>query len=812
MRQFNVGGMSCAACQARVERAVSGVPGVKSVAVSLLTNSMGVDGDAKDKDIIKAVETAGYTCTLKTDDAGILEDRETPRLVKRLVTSVVLCLILMYFSMGHVMWGWPVPTDNMLVIGIIEAVLALIVILINNKFFVNGFKGVIHGVPNMDTLVSLGSGTSFIYSIYLLFTTGSAHELYFESAAMILALITVGKTLEAKSKGRTTDALKTLMRLAPKTATVIKDGEEKAIPIEELKPGDEFIVRPGEIIPTDGRIIEGVTSVDESSLTGESIPADKKVDDFVCGATINKQGYIRCVATRVGQSTTFSQIVKMMSDAAATKAPIAKVADKVAGIFVPVVILIALMTTGAWLIFGKAVSFAIIRGVSVLVISCPCALGLATPVAIMVGSGVGAKNGILFKTAVSLEEVGKASVVVLDKTGTITEGNPVVTDIIPHDVTRDKLLQYAYSIEVLSSHPLAKAVGLAAKSDNVKPFTFTDFEELPGNGLKARFTALNKKQTFYAGNYKYIKTVATVPEPIKALCADLSTEGKTPLIFAMGKEILGVIAVADRIKTDSVDAIKELKGLGLKVVMLTGDNERTANAVARYCGVDDVVAGILPDGKAQVVKQYKKFGKVLMVGDGVNDAPALATADMGLAIGAGTDVAIDAADVVLMNSTLSDVPAAIRLSRRTLSGIHQNLFWAFFYNAILIPVAALTTVSPMLCAAAMSLSSFFVVTNALRINLFDIHSGRSDKMIKATNFEKPEISNKGNTAMEKTIHIEGMMCPHCEANVKATLEAFAEVDFATVSHEAGTAVITLNADLDDGKIKAAIEEKGYKVV
>lgn len=809
MKQYNVTGMSCAACQARVERAVSEVPGVENVAVSLLTNSMGVEGTAKDKEIIKAVEAAGYGCAVKTDDSKLLEDKETPKLIRRLIASVVLCLILMYFSMGHIMWGWPAPTDNPLVIGIIEGVLALAVILINNRFFVSGFKGVIHGSPNMDTLVSLGSGTSFIYSIYLLVSTGSCHELYFESAAMILALITVGKTLEAKSKGRTTDALKSLMKLAPKTATVIRDGEEIEIPVEELKPGDEFIVRPGETIPTDGQIIEGMTSVDESALTGESIPADKQVEDFVCGATINQQGFIRCTATRVGQNTTFSQIVKMMSDAAATKAPIAKVADKVSGIFVPAVIFIALLTMGIWLIVGKAFSFAIIRGVSVLVISCPCALGLATPVAIMVGNGVGAKNGILFKTAVSLEEVGKAGVVVLDKTGTITEGKPVVTDVIPNDVTRDKLLQYAYSIENLSSHPLANAVVSAAKSDNVKPLAFTDFEEVPGNGLKARLKVVNKKQTFYAGNYKYIKTVATVPEPIKAQCADLAGEGKTPLIFAMGKEILGVIAVADKVKTDSKEAIDELHNLGLRVVMLTGDNERTANAVARNCGVDDVVAGILPDGKAQVVKQYKRFGKVLMVGDGVNDAPALATADMGLAIGAGTDVAIDAADVVLMNSTLSDVPAAIRLSRRTLSGIHQNLFWAFFYNAILIPIAAVTTVSPMICAAAMSLSSFFVVTNALRINLFDIHSVSRDKMIKV---KETEINEKETSIMEKTVHIEGMMCPHCEANVKQTLEAFAEVDSAVVSHEAGTAVIALNAELDDEKIKAAIEEKGYKVV
>lgn len=800
MKQYNVTGMSCAACQARVERAVGAVPGVENVAVSLLTNSMGVEGTAKDKEIIKAVEAAGYGCSLKTDDSAILEDKETPKLLRRLIVSAVLCIILMYFSMSH---------KTEFVFGIIEGALALLVMIINNKFFVNGIKGVAHASPNMDTLVSLGAGTSFIYSIYLLISSHSAQELYFESSAMILTLITVGKMLEARSKGKTTDALKSLLKLAPKVANVIRDGEEVEVPVEELKVGDEFVVRPGEAIPTDGRIVEGVTSVDESALTGESIPADKKVDDFVCGATINKQGFIRCVTTRVGQNTTFSQIVKMMSDAAATKAPIAKVADKVSGIFVPVVILIALITMGVWVILGKTLSFAIIRGVSILVISCPCALGLATPVAIMVGSGLGAKNGILFKTAVSLEEVGKAGVIVLDKTGTITEGKPVVTDIIPNDVTRDQLLQYAYSIEVLSSHPLAKAVVLAAKADGVKPLTFTEFEEMPGNGLKARFKALNKKQTFFAGNYKYIKTVATVPDHIKTQCADLANEGKTPLIFAMGKEILGVIAVADTIKPDSKEAIKELKGLGLRVVMLTGDNERTANAVARECGVDDVVAGVLPDGKAQIVKQYKRFGKVLMVGDGINDAPALVTADMGLAIGAGTDVAIDAADVVLMNSALSDVPAAIRLSRKTLKSIHENLFWAFFYNIILIPVAAVTPVSPMICAAAMSISSFFVVTNALRINLFDIHSANHDKMKKQ---EPIDISEKRNELMEKTIKIEGMMCSHCEANVKNTLEAFDEIDNAVVSHEDGTAVITLNAELDDAKIKAAIEEKGYKVI
>ncbi|MBO4445907.1 MAG: heavy metal translocating P-type ATPase, partial [Clostridia bacterium] len=717
----------------------------------------------------------------------------TPRLLRRLVVSVIICVVLMYLSMGH-MLGLPVPfTHN--VNAWLQAVLALLVMIINGKFFVNGFKGVIHGAPNMDTLVALGSGTSFLYSVYLLLT-GQHMHMFFDSAAMILALITVGKTLEAKSKGRTTDALKSLMKLAPKTATVNRDGAETVVPIEDLRVGDIFVVRPGETIPTDGKILEGTTSVNESALTGESIPVDKQAGDTVSAATINKQGFIRCEATRVGQDTTFSQIIKMMSEAAATKAPIAKTADKVAGIFVPVVILIALAVTGIWLLIGKELSFAIIRGVSVLVISCPCALGLATPVAIMVVSGVGAKNGILFKTAESLEAVGKAAVAILDKTGTITEGKPEVTDIIPHNVTRDKLLQYACSIETLSSHPLASAVVSAAKEDNVKALAFTDFEEIPGNGLLAKLDALNKKQHFYAGNLDFIRTKANIPEDIISRTYELSGEGKTPLLFAMGKEILGIIAVADKIKDDSIQAVSDLHDLGLKVVMLTGDNERTANAVASACGVDDVVAGVLPDGKAQIVKQYKSQGKVLMVGDGINDAPALATADMGVAIGAGTDVAIDAADVVLMNSTLSDVPAAIRLSRRTLKGIHQNLFWAFIYNIILIPVAAVSSVSPMICAAAMSLSSFFVVTNALRINLFKI---------------KPEDKKEKKT-MTKTVKIEGMMCPHCEANVKATLEAFAEVNSAEVSHKAGTAVLDLNAELDDAKIKEAIEAKGYKVI
>jgi len=796
LKQYDVTGMSCAACQARVEKAVSEVPGVDSVAVSLLTNSMGVEGSADDKEIISAVLAAGYGCSVKTSDESLLEDKETPRLVRRLIVSVVLSLVLMYFSMGH-MIGLPVPFDHT-VNAWVQAALALVVMAVNRNFFVSGFKGAVHGAPNMDTLVALGSGTSFLYSMYLLLT-GEHMHMFFDSAAMILALITVGKTLEAKSKGRTTDALKSLMRLAPKTATVIRDGAETVVPVEELRVGDEFVVRPGETIPTDGKIVEGTTSVNESALTGESIPVDKQIGDTVSAATINKQGFIRCEATRVGKDTTFSQIIELMSEAAATKAPIAKTADKVAGIFVPAVIVISILTMGIWLALGKGITFAIIRGVSVLVISCPCALGLATPVAIMVGSGVGARNGVLFKTAVSLEEVGKASVAVLDKTGTITEGKPVVTDIVPYKVTRDQLLLYAASIENLSSHPLAEAVVSAAKADNVKPISFTDFEEIPGKGLSAKLLSVNKKQHFYAGNQAFIGSVATIPEEMNAFCMKFAYEGKTPLLFAMGKEVLGVIAVADKIKADSKKAIDELHELGLKVVMLTGDNERTAQAVAGECGVDEVEAGILPDGKAAVISRLKEQGKVLMVGDGINDAPALATADMGIAVGAGTDVAIDAADVVLMNSALSDVPAAIRLSRRTLKGIHQNLFWAFFYNAILIPVAATSSVSPMICAAAMSLSSFFVVTNALRINLFKI---------------KPEgkTSKGARKTMTKTVKIEGMMCPHCEMNVKQTLEAFAEVDTAEVSHKEGTAVLTLNADLDDAKIKEAVESKGYKVI
>lgn len=815
MKQFNVTGMSCAACQARVEKAVAGVPGVESVAVSLLTNSMGVEGSAKDKDIIKAVEDAGYGASLMQDDESLLKDTETPKLIRRLVVSVLLCVVLMYFSMGA-------SFLSVTIRGIIQLVLALITMVVNRKFFISGFKGVIHGAPNMDTLVALGSGTSFIYSTYLL-ASGSSDMFYFDSAAMILALITIGKTLEAKSKGRTTDALKSLMKLAPKTATLIKDGAEVEVPIEDVKVGDIFVVRPGEQIPLDGKIIDGVTSVDESAFTGESLPVDKTVDDFVCGASFNNQGFIKCTTTRIGKNTTFEQIIKMMSDAAMTKAPISKVADRVSAIFVPAVIAIAIITAAIWLILGHPISEAIIRGVSVLVISCPCALGLATPVAIMVGSGVGAKNGILFKTAVSLEEVGKANIVVLDKTGTITEGKPVVTDIIPNRVTEERLLSVAYSIEKLSSHPLSKAITLAAASKNVKVLNFTDFKEVPGNGLTATTAEMNRKVHMYAGSRKYISEIANVTDDIKHKCADLSSEGKTPILFAEGKEILGIIAVADPIKPDSEKAIGILQSMGIKVAMLTGDNERTANAIASRVGVDDVIGGILPDGKAQVVKQFKSQGKVLMIGDGINDAPALAMADMGIAIGAGADVAIDAADVVLMSGSLLDAVAAIRLSRQTLRNIHQNLFWAFFYNALMIPLAAGAytallgwTLNPMICAAAMSLSSFCVVMNALRLNLFKVYGdgNKNAPLTEGLNSSNIEVTPKESEAalMEKTIHIEGMMCPHCEANVKGTLEAFDEVIEAVVSHEAGTAIVKLSADIDDAKLKEAIEAKGYKVV
>lgn len=797
MKRFNVTGMSCAACQARVEKAVAGVPGVESVNVSLLTNSMSVVGSAKEKEIIKAVEDAGYgAASMKSDDELIL-DAVTPWLWVRLVLSIAICVVMM-----------TVPFS-----GIAKMILALTVMGINYKYFVNGFKGVIHLAPNMDTLVAMGSLVSFIWSVFAL----PDGDLYFDSAAMILALIDVGKTLEAKSRGRTTDALRSLISMAPKTATVVRLGTEVTVPVEELKVGDIFIVRPGEQIPIDGRVISGITSVDESAFTGESLPVDKQVDDFVLGASINNQGYIKCTVTRVGNMTTFSQIVKMMTDAAATKAPIARIADKVSAVFVPTVIGIAVVTFGAWMLLGAGVSDAIARAVSVLVISCPCALGLATPVAIMVGSGVGARNGILYKTASSLEEVGKTDVVILDKTGTVTLGRPEITDVIPLHVSYDTLIQYAYSIEKYSSHPLSKAVVSMAKESNVKDLSFTSFEELPGNGLKAMEiieTEIGKKKLhIYAGSYSFVSSLVTVSSEVKATCARLAGEGKTPMLFAKGNEVLGVIAVADKIKDDSKSAIEDLKSLGLTVVMVTGDNERTANAIASAVGITEVSAGVMPDGKGQIVKQYKKFGNVLMVGDGVNDAPALRVADMGMAIGAGADIAIDAADIVLMYSNLTDVASAIRLSRATMKNIKQNLFWAFFYNILMIPLAAGVysglmgwNLNPMIAAAAMSLSSITVVLNALRLNLFKGLTADKKQLI-----IKDNILIEG-AVMEKTVKIEGMMCGHCEANVKATLEAFPEVESAIVSHETGTAIITLNANLDDSKIKEAIEEKGYKVV
>ncbi len=797
MKRFNVTGMSCAACQARVEKAVALVPGVESVNVSLLTNSMSVTGSAKDKEIIKAVEDAGYGAASMKSDDELLLDTVTSWLWVRLVLSIAICVVMM-----------AVPFS-----GIAKMLLAFVVMAINYKYFVNGFKGVIHLAPNMDTLVSMGSLVSFVWSVFAL----PDGDLYFDSAAMILALIDVGKTLEAKSRGRTTDALHSLLSMAPKTATVLRNGEETSVPVEELKVGDIFVVRPGEQIPIDGQIITGMTSVDESAFTGESLPVDKQVGDFVLGASINNQGYIKCKVSRVGGMTTFSQIVKMMTDAAATKAPIARIADKVSAVFVPTVIGIALVTFAAWMVLGESVSVAIERAVSVLVISCPCALGLATPVAIMVGSGVGAKNGILFKTATSLEEVGKTEIVILDKTGTVTLGKPEITDVIPEHVSYDTLMEYAYSIEKLSSHPLAKAIVSIAEEDNVKDLAFTKFEEKTGNGLSAmeiiETPMGQKKFHIYAGSYAFVSSVVTVSSEIKSTCARLSGEGKTPMLFAKGNEVLGVIAVADKIKDDSKAAICDLRSLGLAVVMVTGDNERTANAIASAVGISDVSADVMPDGKGQIVKQYKKLGKVLMVGDGINDAPALGVADIGMAIGAGADVAIDAADIVLMYSSLRDVATAIRLSRQTMKNIKENLFWAFFYNILMIPLAAGVyagllgwTLSPMIAAAAMSLSSITVVLNALRLNLFKgLTDGEKQLIIK-------DNISLGGAGMEKTIKIEGMMCSHCEANVKNTLLAFDEIDSAVVSHESGTAVITLNSDLDDAKIKAAIEEKGYKVI
>ncbi len=820
MTQFNITGMSCAACVARVEKAVNSVNGVSSCSVSLLTNSMGVDGSADANAIIKAVENAGYGASLKDEKApsqdDALKDTEIPKLKKRLITSLVFLLVLMYISMGHVMWGWYLPITNPLIIGIIEFALTVVIMVINRNFFINGFKGLLHKSPNMDTLVALGSGASFIYSTYLLikmFTVSGEmahhylHEFYFESAAMILTLITVGKMLEARSKGKTTNALKSLMNLAPKTATILVNGVEKVIPIENLQKGDIFIARPGEQISVDGVIIDGHTAVDESALTGESIPVDKTVGDRVSGGTINQSGFIKCEALRVGEDTTLSQIIKMVSDAAATKAPIAKIADKVSGVFVPVVITIAIITTIIWLLVGQSFGYALARGISVLVISCPCALGLATPVAIMVGNGMGAKNGILFKTAVSLEETGRVSTVVLDKTGTITKGQPKVTDIIPINTSENELLKLAYSLEKMSEHPLAKAIVEKGNETEISPIEITDFKALSGNGVSGKVD----NKTIYGGSLKFINEQISVSENTIKLCETLAENGKTPLLFSIENELLGIIAVADVVKDDSPKAIKELQNMGIKVIMLTGDNEKTANAIGTMVGVDEVVAGVLPDGKEKVIRTLKDKAKVMMVGDGINDAPALTRADIGVAIGAGTDIAIDSADIVLMNSKLSDVASAIRLSRATLKNIHENLFWAFFYNALGIPLAAGVFInvfgwelSPMFGAAAMSLSSFCVVSNALRLNFKDIHNNKKDKKIKFKYKEKK--------VMQITMKIEGMMCPHCEANVKKTLEGIAEVREAIVSHKDGTAIVTLDADAAPVTLKKAVEEQGYKVI
>ena len=841
MIQYIVTGMSCAACSARVEKAVSKVPGVTSCSVSLLTNSMGVEGTATEQEIIKAVKDAGYGASKKGEGeakaqpaqalAGedMLKDRETPVLKRRLIASVGFLIVLMYFSMGHMMWGWPVPgfmKDNHVMMGLLQMLLTITVMVINQKFFISGFKGLIHRAPNMDTLVALGSGASFVYSTYALFAMTDAqmhgdmdavmsymHDFYFESAAMILALITVGKMLEARSKGKTTDALKGLMKLAPKTAVVIRGEKEVQVSIEQVQKGDCFVVKPGENIPVDGEVIEGNSAVNESALTGESIPVDKAVGDKVSAATVNQSGYLKCRATRVGEDTTLSQIIQMVSDAAATKAPIAKIADRVSGVFVPMVITIAVLTIIVWLIAGQSIGFALSRGIAVLVISCPCALGLATPVAIMVGNGMGARNGIMFKTAVSLEETGKMQIVALDKTGTITSGEPKVTDIIPAaGVTEDTLLKCAYALENKSEHPLARAILENAKEENAGIEEVTGFQALPGNGL----TAILDDHTLYGGNYTFISSKVSVDGDIQKKAEKLAEAGKTPLFFGNEDRLLGVIAVADVIKEDSPQAIKELQNMGIHVVMLTGDNERTAKAIGQQAGVDEVIAGVLPEGKEQVIRKLKEKGKVAMVGDGINDAPALTRADMGIAIGAGTDVAIDAADVVLMKSRLSDVPAAIRMSRATLRNIHENLFWAFFYNIIGIPLAAGVwyplfgwKLNPMFGAAAMSLSSFCVVSNALRLNLFKMYDASKDKKLKAKKEKKR--SKKEDKTMKKIMHIEGMMCGHCEAAVKKALEALPQVDEAVVSHEAGTAELTLNAEIADDVLKKTVEDKDYTV-
>ena len=841
MEQYIVTGMSCAACSARVEKAVSKVPGVTSCSVSLLTNSMGVEGTASEQEIIKAVTDAGYGAAKKGEGAektqsqaasageDMLKDRETPVLKRRLVASLGFLIVLMYFSMGHMMWGWPVPgfmKDNHVMMGLLQMLLTIVVMVINQKFFISGFKGLIHRAPNMDTLVALGSGASFVYSTYALFAMTDAqmrgdmdavmsymHDFYFESAAMILALITVGKMLEARSKGKTTDALKGLMKLAPKTAVVIRDGKEVQVSIEQVQKGDCFVVKPGENIPVDGEVIEGNSAVNESALTGESIPVDKAVGDKVSAATVNQSGYLKCRATRVGEDTTLSQIIQMVSDAAATKAPIAKIADRVSGVFVPTVITIAVITMIVWLIAGQSIGFALSRGIAVLVISCPCALGLATPVAIMVGNGMGARNGIMFKTAVSLEETGKMQIVALDKTGTITSGEPKVTDIIPAaGVTEDTLLKCAYALENKSEHPLARAILEKAKEENAGIEEVTGFQALPGNGL----TAILDGHTLYGGNHTFISSKVSVDGDIQKEAEQLAEAGKTPLFFGNEDRLLGVIAVADVIKEDSPQAIKELQNMGIHVVMLTGDNERTAKAIGQQAGVDEVIAGVLPEGKEQVIRKLKEKGKVAMVGDGINDAPALTRADMGIAIGAGTDVAIDAADVVLMKSRLSDVPAAIRMSRATLRNIHENLFWAFFYNIIGIPLAAGVwyplfgwKLNPMFGAAAMSLSSFCVVSNALRLNLFKMYDASKDKKLKAKKEKKR--SKKEDKTMKKVMHIEGMMCGHCEAAVKKALEALPQVDEAVVSHEAGTAELTLNAEIAEDVLKKTVEDKDYTV-
>jgi len=854
MEQYNVTGMSCAACSARVEKAVKKVPGVTSCSVSLLTNSMGVEGTASPAAILSAVQEAGYGASPKnasaskasdaSADLDALADRETPKLKRRLIASLGFLLVLMYFSMGHMMWGWPLPhwfDGNHVAMGLVQLLLAGIVMVINQKFFINGFKGLIHGAPNMDTLVALGSMASFVWSTYALFAMTRAQvdgndelvmhymmEFYFESAAMILTLITVGKMLEARSKGKTTDALKSLMKLTPKTATLVRDGAEVTVAIADVQKGDVFVVRPGENIPVDGVVLEGTSAVNESALTGESIPVDKAVGDKVSAATTNQSGFLRCEATRVGEDTTLAQIIKMVSDAAATKAPIAKIADTVSGFFVPAVISIAVVTTIVWLLLGHELGYALARGISVLVISCPCALGLATPVAIMVGNGLGAKNGILFKTAASLEAAGRTQIVALDKTGTITEGAPRVTDLLPAEgVSETELLTLAAALESRSEHPLAKAVLADAEAKAITPPEVTDFAALPGNGLAAKLDGMD----IYAGNAAFIQTKLTLPAALAQQAEKLASEGKTPLFFGGAGRLLGVIAVADTIKEDSPEAIRQLQNMGIRVVMLTGDNQRTADAIGRQAGVDEVIAGVLPDGKEAVIRQLQASGKVAMVGDGINDAPALTRADTGIAIGAGTDVAIDAADVVLMNSKLSDVPAAIRLSRATLRNIHENLFWAFIYNIIGIPLAAGLfipfglTLNPMFGAAAMSLSSFCVVSNALRLNLFDLHSTRHDHKTaspaaapvqsaaennKKSDAEAPEVKTEDHT-MKKTLKVEGMMCGHCEARVKKALEALPEVDEAVVSHEAGTAIVTLNAEVADDVLKNAVEAQDYKV-